>query len=96
MVVNGKAKVEYVVSSEQDVPLQVKSPKSVAWSIVGVTSSTVRAEPERVRPAPVRSLKDCPAILRLVVEAVTNDEYTVDEEYPNESIDVVAEIPAEG
>ncbi len=28
LTVNGKAKVEYAVSSEQLVPLQVKSPKS--------------------------------------------------------------------
>jgi hypothetical protein len=81
LTVNGKAKVEYAVSREQETPLQVKSPKSSLFSIAAVTLSTVRAELERVRPGPVRSLNDSPAIFRLVVEAVMNDEYMVLEEY---------------
>ena len=93
---NGKAKVEYAVSSEQLVPLQEKSPKSADWSISGVTSFTVRAELVMVRPLPVRSLNDSPFTMRLVVDAVTNDEYAVDEEYGNERAEVVADMPSLG
>jgi hypothetical protein len=31
-----------------------------------------------------------------VVEAVANEEYVVDEEYPNERTEVVADTPADG
>ena len=36
---------------------------------------------ELVRPVPSNPTKVCPPILRLVVEAVTNDEQIVDDEY---------------
>ena len=57
---------------------------------------TVRAFPVLVRPEPKRLLKDSPFTMRLVVEAVLNDEYAVDEEYGKERADVVAEIPSDG
>ncbi len=41
---------------------------------------TVSAPPEFVRPEPKRLLRDVPLMTRFVVEAVTNEEYTVDEE----------------
>ena len=41
----------------------------------------VRALLENCRPVPVKSLKVSPPIVRLVVEAVMNDEYAVEEEY---------------
>ena len=92
---NGNAKLEYVASREQETPLQVKSPKSSLFSMAAVTLSTEREEPLRARPAPVSSLNDSPARLRLVVDAVTKDEYTVDDEYGKERMDVVAEIPGD-
>ncbi len=45
------------------------------------TFDTAREVPERVRPVPVRSLNDSPLTIKLVVEAVRNDEYAVEEEY---------------
>ena len=59
--------------------------------------STASAPPDIVRPEPVRSLNDSPLITRLVVDAVSNDEYAVDDEYANvilpvESI-VVVPVP---
>ena len=47
-------------------------------------------------PEPTRLLNDWPLMMRLVVLAVAKEEYEVEEEYPNERIDVVAETPAEG
>jgi hypothetical protein len=41
----------------------------------------VRAPDEMERPVPVRSEKFSPLTMRLVVEAVTYDEYMVEEEY---------------
>ena len=41
---------------------------------------TVRAPEERERPEPRRELKEEPLIMRLVVEAVLNQEYKVEED----------------
>jgi hypothetical protein len=41
----------------------------------------VRAPPESESPVPVRSLKDSPFTMRLVVEEMMAEEYMVEEEY---------------
>ena len=61
--------VAYVVSSEQVVPLHVKSPKSDDRSCVGPTSSTVSAPLDSERPVPSRLLNDEPFRMKFVVEA---------------------------
>ena len=44
-----------------------------AVHVFGLARLRVRAEPERVSPEPVRSLKDSPLIRKFVVEAVSNE-----------------------
>ncbi len=62
------------------------------------TLDTVSTPPLFVSPVPSSDVNDEPFSMKLVVDAVTNDEYAVDEEYPNvilpvESIVVVAVPP---
>ena len=53
-----------------------RQPKTEADAVL-----QVRAPTESERPLPVRSLNDSPLTMRLVVEAVLNDEYRVEDEY---------------
>jgi hypothetical protein len=76
------ADVKYVASNEQVTPLHVKSPKSsdaISVGAIDTPSVVVSALPESARPVPTSSLIESPPMFKLVVDAVMNDAYVVDE-----------------
>jgi hypothetical protein len=60
-------------------PVPARTVREEFWSDVLGTFETVRAPEEFERPVPVSELNDEPLMTKLVVDAVVNDAYVVDE-----------------